>query len=78
MARTLIIAPILILLAIVAVSAQGDVNSVRGRLEKRFEVLPIANGVVLTPRFRTDVRSIEVTESAIAVDGAAVTGAELR
>jgi len=78
MARALIVAPILIVLAILAVSAQGDVNSVRGRLETRFEVLPIANGVVLTPRFRTDVRSIEVSDSTIAVDGAAVTGAELR
>ncbi len=78
MARTLIVAPVLIVLAALAISAQGDVNSVRGRLEKRFEVLPIANGVVLTPRFRTDVRSIEVSDSTIAVDGAAVTGAELR
>ena len=66
------------LLNILAVSAQGDVNSIRGRLEKRFEVLAIANGVVLTPRFRTDVRAIEVSDSTIAIDGAAVTGAELR
>ena len=56
MARALVVAPVLMLLSMLAVSAQGDVNSMRGRLEKRFEVLPIANGVVLTPRFRTDVR----------------------
>jgi carbonic anhydrase/acetyltransferase-like protein (isoleucine patch superfamily) len=78
MARALIMTPILVVLAMLAVSAQGDVNSVRDRLERRFEVLPIANGVVLRPRFKTDVRSIEVSDSAIAVDGAAVTGAELR
>ena len=53
MARALVVAPVLMLLSILAGSAQGDVNGIRGRLEKRFEVLPIANGVVLTPRFRT-------------------------
>lgn len=78
MARALTIAPILITLAVLAGSAQGDVNAVRGRLEKRFEILPIADGVVLTPRFKTGVRSIEVTDSSIAVDGQPVTGAELR
>jgi hypothetical protein len=77
MARA-VIAPILIMLAVLAASAQGDVNSVRTRLERRFEVLPIADGVVLTPRFKTTVRSIEVTASTIALDGTAVTGAELR
>ncbi|MSO56612.1 MAG: hypothetical protein EXQ55_06790 [Acidobacteria bacterium] len=78
MARALIAAPILVLLGMLAVSAQVDVNSLRDRLERRFAVLPIANGVVLTPRFKTDVRSIEVSDSTIAVDGAVVTGAELR
>jgi hypothetical protein len=33
---------------------------------------------VLTPRFRTTVKSIELSNSAIAVDGAPVTGEELR
>ena len=50
----------------------------RQQLEKRFEILPIANGIVLTPRFRTSVRSIEVSETTIAIDGAPVSGAELR
>ena len=54
MARALILTPILVLLALLAASAQGDVNSMRGRLEKRFQVLPIANGVVLIPRFKTE------------------------
>ena len=78
MARALKIAPVLIMLAVLAGSAQGDANSVRGRLEKRFQILPIANGVVLMPRFKTDVRSIEVSDSAIAIDGTPVSGAELR
>ena len=66
------------MLAVVAGSAQSDVNSIRARLEKRFEILPIANGIVLTPRFRSAVRSIEISDSTIAVDGAPVTGSELR
>ncbi|HKY23425.1 MAG TPA: hypothetical protein VJM31_19575 [Vicinamibacterales bacterium] len=78
MARALIVAPILIVLAVLTVTAQGDPNSVRGRLERRFEVLAIANGVVLTPRFRTNIRSIEVSDSTIALDGVPVSGAELR
>jgi hypothetical protein len=69
---------VLIALAVVAGSAQGDVNSVRMRVEKRFVVLPIGNGVVLTPRFNTDVRSIEVADSTIAIDGNPVSGGELK
>jgi hypothetical protein len=78
MAKALIAAPLLIVLAAVAGSAQGDVNSVRMRVEKRFVVLPIGNGVVLTPRFSTDVRSIEVADSTIAIDGNPVSGGELK
>jgi len=55
----------------------ADVSAVRAQLERRFQILPVANGIVLTPRFRTDVRSIEISD-AIAVDGATVSGAELR
>ena len=78
MARALMTTPVLLMLLMGAVSAQGDPNGLRGRLEKRFTILPIANGLVLTPRFRTDVRSIEISDATIAVDGAPVTGAELR
>lgn len=48
------------------------------RLQERFQILPLANGVVLTPKFRTSVRSIEVADRTIAVDGTVVTGSELR
>jgi hypothetical protein len=78
MARALIIAPILVVLAAVAGSAQSDTAGLRKKLESRFEILPIANGIVLTPRFRTSIKSIELSDSAIAIDGAPVTGAELR
>jgi len=78
MARALRVAPVLIVLAVLVAAAQGDADSVRVRLERRFDILPIAGGVVLTPRFRTEVRSVEITDSTIAIDGNPVTGAELR
>jgi len=76
MARTFIAATILMLVAIAA-SAQSNVDELRTRLETRFDIVPIANGVVLTPRFKTPIRSIELSDSAIAIDGAPVTGREL-
>lgn len=56
----------------------ADLRALETRLQDRFQILPIANGVVLTPKFRTAVRSVEVTDRTIAVDGIVVTGAELR
>ena len=50
----------------------------RERIAQRYNVVPIANGVALTPKDRvSDVRLIEVTDT-IAVNGTAVTGRELR
>lgn len=78
MARTFIAAPIFVMLAVLAGSAQSHVDDLRSRIESRFEIVPIANGVVLTPRFRTSIRSVEVSDSTIAIDGAAATGGELQ
>ena len=78
MARTFITAPMLLMLAVIAASAQSQVDDLRTRLEPRFEIVPIANGIVLTPRFRTSIKSVEVSDSTIAIDGAPVTGPELR
>jgi nitrate reductase NapE component len=66
------------MLLIVIASAQGDVNAVRDRVQQRFQILPLADGVVLTPRFKSAVRSIEVSDTAIAVDGSPVSSGELR
>jgi hypothetical protein len=56
-----------------------DVSDLRGQLDRRFEVLPLQDGVMLRPRVRMDdVRSIEIHEGSIALDGLVVTGAELR
>jgi hypothetical protein len=57
--------------------AWAQTPALQARLQQRFDVLPVANGVVLKPKFRTSVRSVEVTD-AIAIDGSVVTGGELR
>jgi nitrate reductase NapE component len=78
MARTFITAPMLLILVVATASAQSQADDLRTRLEPRFEIVPIANGIVLTPRFRTSIKSVEVSEATIAIDGAPVTGRELR
>ncbi len=77
MARTFLTVPLLVTLAVLTGSAQSNVDGLRRQVESRFEMLPIAGGVVLTPRFRTSIRSIELSDSTIAIDGTPVTGAEL-
>ena len=58
---------------------QSDPQTLRREIEQRFEVLPLRSSVVLTPKDgNRGVRSIELTESAINVDGAPATGGELR
>ena len=52
--------------------------SLKQRVERRFEVLPIQGGVVLKPKRTTAVRVIEIREGTIEVDGAPATGALLR
>jgi hypothetical protein len=77
MARSFITAPILLMLAVAAVSGQGQVDELRKKVESRFEIVPLANGVLLTPRFKTSIKSVELSEATIAIDGAPVTGREL-
>ena len=77
MARAFVATPIFLMLVVLGASAQSHVDELRSRLESRFEIVPIANGVVLTPRFRTSIKSVELSSSTIAIDGAPVTGQEL-
>jgi hypothetical protein len=59
--------------------ASGQDDALRQRLEQRFDVIPLQNGVLLRPKSGDGrVRSIEVIDGAIAIDGASATGAELR
>src|SRR5690242_18360961 len=49
----------------------------RTRIEQRFDVLPLRDGVALRPK-SGGVRSVEITGDTIALDGEPATGAELR
>lgn len=54
-------------------------DALRRQIERRFEVLPLRNGLALRPRDdRHGVRSVELIDGAIDIDGAPATGAELR
>lgn len=56
-----------------------DRQTLGRQIEQRFDVLPVQGGVVLKPKgANRDVRSIELTNGAIAIDGELVTGAELK
>jgi hypothetical protein len=58
--------------------ATGSEN-LRRDVERRFDVLPLRDGIVLHPKAaRARVRSIEITSDSISIDGAPATGAELR
>jgi hypothetical protein len=57
----------------------GQQDALRRQIERRFEVLPLRNGLALRPRDdRHGVRSVELIDGAIDIDGAPATGAELR
>ena len=55
-----------------------DLEALRRQSEQRFDVLPLTSGLALRPKFARNVRSIEIINGAIAVDGTPVTAAELR
>ena len=72
-----------------AQSGSGQQDALRRQIEQRFDVLPLQRGVALRPKLppiraeapqgvERSVRSIELTGGTIAIDGAPVTGAELR
>jgi hypothetical protein len=64
-----------------ALHAAGDPAvdpALRHRVERRFEVLHIRGGVVLTPRHGSDIKSVEIRDGVVALDGEAASGAELR
>jgi hypothetical protein len=57
----------------------GDADRLKLRVEQQFDVLVTRDVVALRPRTPIrDVRWIEVTDRGITIDGATVTGAELR
>jgi hypothetical protein len=65
--------------SLVAQRDQPDLAALRASIERRFEVLPIRDGVVLKPRGSSSgVQSIEITNDLIGIDGQPATGPELR
>jgi hypothetical protein len=64
-----------------ALAAQdlAEQQALARQIERRFDVLPAQGGVMLRPKTpMRDVRSIQLIDGAIAIDGEPVTGAELR
>jgi hypothetical protein len=53
-------------------------RALREQLERKYDLLPLSDGVGLRPKSRGDVRLVEVTAGTILVNGTAVTGRELR
>ena len=57
----------------------SDTASMRSRIDARYEVIPLRDGIGLRPRDRASrIRMIEVTDGSIAIDGNTVSGRELR
>ena len=60
-------------------SQDGRDDALKREVERRFDVLPLRDGVALHPKTAVPgVRSIEITSGTIAIDGQPATGAELR
>lgn len=53
-------------------------DELRSRIEARYTVLPVQDGIVLTPRTKGSILTIEISGNTIAVNGTEVTGGELR
>jgi hypothetical protein len=76
---------VLVVLTLAAAAPAGaaqppdEQRALRDRIQARYDVVPLTGGVALRPKARRgDVRLIEVADGAIAINGATVTGRELR
>ena len=64
--------------AVGAQTRSDDLRALRDQLERRYDLVPVTDGLALRPKARGDVRLIEVTAGAVLINGTAVTGRELR
>jgi hypothetical protein len=82
MKKLMLVAVAVVISATAVATAQMNEEERRGlrsRIEERYDVIPITDGVALRPKTRLrDVRLIEISEGVITVNGVAVTGRELR
>jgi len=61
------------------IQARSTLGELRDRVEARYRVLPVREGIVLIPTVgEADVQAIELARETIALDGQPVTAAELR
>jgi hypothetical protein len=74
-----------VVVAVMVVAARGEAAAqperdiaLRQELERRYDVVRVADGILLRAKTPDDVRFIEVTNAGISVDGRLVSGAELR
>jgi hypothetical protein len=64
---------------VLAQTATPQPDQLRRQIERRFDVRPLTNGVLLLPKEDDHrIRMIEVTDTAISIDGTPATGAEVR
>src|SRR5437667_10494118 len=62
-----------------AAQSAGTADTLRQQVERRFDILPLHDGIALRPKAaRRGVRLIEIADGTIAIDGAPATGGELR
>ncbi|HSP90726.1 MAG TPA: hypothetical protein VLN08_07465, partial [Vicinamibacterales bacterium] len=60
-------------------AARPELQQLRERVERRFQVLEVRRGILLIPKAeRARVRTIDIDEGQVVVDGAPLTGRELR
>jgi hypothetical protein len=82
MRKLMLVAGAVVIAAMAVGAAQmteEERRGLRSRIEDRYDVIPVTDGVALRPKTRMrDIRLIEITEGVIAVNGVAVTGRELR
>ena len=63
----------------VVAAQEASTRALRQQVERRFDVLPLRDGVALRPKAPgSRVRSVELTGGDIAIDGTPVSGGELR
>ncbi|HSL22263.1 MAG TPA: hypothetical protein VK886_12065 [Vicinamibacterales bacterium] len=65
--------------AAAAAQSPADTQALRARIEARYDIVPLTDGIALRPKARGgDVRLIEIADGAISINGSPVTGGELR
>lgn len=80
MGRMSVVMALAMMCGVTAARAQDARDAgLRREVERRFDVLPLRDGVALRPKAPVaGVRSVEITSGTIAIDGQPATGAELR